>query len=57
MTIVMRPPFVPIGKLGNQPVIVSPEWHRTIEQLVQAVNALQQENEQLKAQIAALGGP
>lgn len=45
MTILMRPIFVPLGeaKTGGKPlpVIVSTEWHRTIEQLVQAVNGQQ----------------
>lgn len=45
MTILMRPIFVPIGEVKTQgkplPVIVSTEWHRTIEQLVQAVNGQQ----------------
>lgn len=58
MTILMRPIFVPIGEVKTQgkplPVIVSTEWHRTIEQLVQAVNDLQTENAALTARIEAL---
>lgn len=58
MTILMRPIIVPIGEVrwpGKPvPVVISTEWHRTIEQLVQAVNDLQTENAALTARIAAL---
>lgn len=58
MTILMRPSFVPIATVTTNgkgvPVMVTPEWHRTIEQLVQAVNELQTENAALLARIEAL---